>query len=103
MIHEDGSRWANYSYGKPITTRQLGACLKGFVGTCDTVRIPKGTVYKALGNQPAKEVCKGYDLSRFDESFTRYLPPVTDEERKAWEDVAKYFNPAMAGFPKDPV
>jgi len=101
LILEEDARWSDYNKGgKPIVKGQISERMKGFVGVTQPVRHPNGTVYKAIG-YPTKAVAKGYHLEKFKDTFARYLPPVTDEEKQAWEEVAKGYFPG--GCPKSAI
>jgi len=74
LIEEDEWPWATYSYGKPMTTRQLSRRLKEY-----------GIVSKSVRCDPFENPAKGYQLKQFEDAFARYLPatplsPVTQSQ-----------------------
>ncbi len=54
--------WPEWLHGKPITARQIAKLLKPFDIKPKNVRIDD-------------KIPKGYELSQFNDAFTRYLPP----------------------------
>jgi hypothetical protein len=62
ILKDDPERpWAEYNRGQPITPKQLGAVLRDYGITSETVH--------PLGEPHAK----GYKLERFRDAFARYL------------------------------
>ena len=61
LCADDEKPWATYNRGLPIKPRQLASKLKGFSILSKTIRIGYDTA-------------KGYELSQFQESFSRYIP-----------------------------
>jgi hypothetical protein len=59
--------WAEYRNGRPLTQKQLGNLLAGYKITSETI-------------WDGKVSAKGYQLSRFDDAFARYLPQEVDFE-----------------------
>ena len=84
--------WATYNHGRPMTARQLAKRLDVYGIKPKTVR------------QPGNKTPKGYELSQFDDAFTRYLKapteilagtPVGDQERAS--------APTVAATPQQPL
>lgn len=65
LIADDLKPWGSYSYGKPITPRQLSKRLNEFGIGSRNIR------FHASGNV----VLKGYQLDQFKDVFERYLAP----------------------------
>jgi hypothetical protein len=62
LVAMEDKPWGEWYRGKPITKNTLAKHLKQFAIKPKTIRID--TITK-----------KGYDISQFQESFSRYLPP----------------------------
>ncbi|WP_396190106.1 DUF3631 domain-containing protein, partial [Flavobacterium sp.] len=62
LCDDDEKPWATYNRGKPITSRQLSSRLRDYKISSKPIRI-------------GMDVHKGYEVSQFDEAFSRYLAP----------------------------
>jgi Protein of unknown function (DUF3631)/Bifunctional DNA primase/polymerase, N-terminal len=61
LVAIEGSPWAEWKAGKPITANSLARLLAPFTIAPETIRVGDRTP-------------KGYQLARFEDAFTRYLP-----------------------------
>ena len=83
LIDIPDSRWGTYGRNdKPITAAQVTRLLKPYGIKSGNVRIPKD----------AEATGKGYLRAWFEDAFTRYLPPPTEDENAS--DFSEARNPA---------
>lgn len=68
LYQEPESRWASYSFGKPLSARQLGKLLSSYNIKSKAMRRDADTTYK------------GYDAYQFAEAFLSYLPQEVKKE-----------------------
>lgn len=62
LVNDEDLAWSSFNGGKPLKQYQLSKRLKGFEIQTKTVRLGGG------------KLLKGFELSDFDDAFSRYLP-----------------------------